>query len=346
MNKSIASSSVGQAQMGAGSTTKTSSTPPLSYSHRPDAGRRGPDPLEYQHRHASMAEHAKRLALRYHHSRTRQSYYRQLRLIADHFDCDPATLTESQLRDYFLHVKTVKHWRPKTVRQAAACARLFFVDQLGHEDWSVFSQIRARDQDRLPAVMTRDQVIQLLAHIRLRRYRTPIKLIYCCGLRLSECLNLTIHDIRGNEGKLWVRSGKGGRDRMVPIAKTMVEDLRRYWNVHRHPLMLFPNVGRGSHDREDVAARMHRAQTPMPVSSLQRLIVVARKELNLPEATVHTLRHSFATHLIEAGAPIHAVKELLGHQQINTTMIYLHLTHQVQHDCRELIEGLCQRLPR
>lgn len=84
----------------------------------------------------------------------------------------------------------------------------------------------------------------------------------------------------------------------------------------------------------------------MPVSSLQRLILVARKELNLPEATVHTLRHSFATHLIEAGAPIHAVQALLGHQQINTTMIYLHLTHQVQHDCRELIEGLCRRLPR
>jgi hypothetical protein len=155
MNESIPSPSVGQAQMGAGSTSK--SNQPLSFHHRPDAGRRGPDPLEYQHRHASMSEYAKRLALRYDHSRTRQSYYRQLRLIADHFNLDPASLTEPQVRDYFLHVKTIKHWKPKTVRQAAACARLFFVDQLGHGDWSVFSQIRARDQDRLPAVMTRDK---------------------------------------------------------------------------------------------------------------------------------------------------------------------------------------------
>jgi site-specific recombinase XerD len=91
---------------------------------------------------------------------------------------------------------------------------------------------------------------------------------------------------------------------------------------------------------------MHQAQTPMPVSSLQRLIVVARKELGIPEATVHTLRHSFATHLIEAGAPIHAVKELLGHRQIQTTMIYLHLTHRIGRDCRELIGALCLGLPR
>jgi len=144
MNKPIASFSVGQAQMGAGSTSKT--IQPLSFHHRPDAGRRGPDPLTYQHRYASMAEYAKLLALRYNSSRTRQSYYRQLRLIMDHFNCDPASLTEYQLRDYFLHVKTIKQWRPKTIRQAAACARLFFVDQLGHEDWSVFSQIRARDK--------------------------------------------------------------------------------------------------------------------------------------------------------------------------------------------------------
>jgi site-specific recombinase XerD len=293
-----------------------------------------------------MKDYAQLLALRYEHSRTRQSYYRQLRLLSEHYRADPATLTEAQVRDYFLHVKTVKHWRPKTVRQAAACARLFFVDLLQRGDWTVFSQIRARDQDRLPAVMTRDQVTRLLTHIRLRRYRTPIKLIYCCGLRLSECLNLTIHDIRGDEGKLWVRGGKGGKDRMVPVSRIMVEDLRRYWRFHRHSLLLFPNVGRGSNDPAQLAARMRRSRTPMPVSSLQRLIVVARKELGIPEATVHTLRHSFATHLIEAGAPIHAVKELLGHAQIETTMIYLHLTHRTEMDCRALIESLCQGLPR
>lgn len=338
--------SVPQLQAQTSSPAQRAADRPLSFNNRPDVGRRGPDPLEYQHRYTSLRDYAQLLVLRYHHGRTRHAYYRQLRLVSDHFACDPATLSQSQVRDYFLHVKTVKHWKPKTIRQAAACARLFFVEQLGHADWTVFSQIHAHDQARYPAVMTRDQVVRLLQHIRLRRYRIPIKLIYCCGLRLSECLNLTIHDIRGDEGKLWVRSGKGGRDRMVPICPAMVQDLRRYWSVHRHPLLLFPNVGRGSQEPADVAARMHAARAPMPVSSLQRLIVVARTELGLPEATVHTLRHCFGTHLIEAGAPIHAVKELMGHQQIATTMIYLHLTHRIERDCRDLIQALCQGLPR
>jgi integrase/recombinase XerD len=314
--------------------------------HRPDAGRRGRDPLDYQHRHPSLGDFARLLGLRYHLPRTRHSYYRQMRLIADHFACDPATLTEEQLRDYILHVKTRKQWKPKTIRQAAAAARMFYVELLGQGAWTVFSQIRARDEEHLPAVLTRSEVIALLRHIRLRRYRTPLKLIYCCGLRLSECLNLTVHDIDGDQGKLWVRGGKGGRDRMVPIAAAMVEDLRRYWAFHRHRLLLFPNVGRGRCHPDHLAARMRRATAPIPVSSLQRLILVARAQLNLPQASVHTLRHSFATHLVEAGASIHTVKDLLGHRAIETTMIYLHLTHRTREECRELVERLCEELPR
>ncbi|HEY5893019.1 MAG TPA: tyrosine-type recombinase/integrase [Chthoniobacterales bacterium] len=140
----------------------------------------------------------------------------------------------------------------------------------------------------------------LLAHVRLRRYRTPLKLIYCCGLRLGECLSLTIHDILGDENKLWVRNGKGHQDRLLPLPGRMVRELRRYWAFHRHPLLIFPNVGRGNSEPQSLADRMRRAKTPMPYSSLQRLVLVARKELNLPSASVHTLRQSFDTHLLEA----------------------------------------------
>lgn len=310
------------------------------------AGRRERDPLLYAHPYDSMRRYAELLALRHDSARTRHSYYRAMRLLHEHFATDPATLGEDQFRDYILHVKTRKAWKPKTIRQTVACARLFFVEMLGHAEWKVFSQIRTRDHDELPAVLTREQVRRLLGAIRLRRYRTPIKLIYCAGLRLSECLSLTIHDILGKEGKLMVREGKGGRDRMVPLAPEMVEDLRRYWAFHRHPLLVFPNAGRGPCAPDKLAQRMRQATGPMPVSSLQRLVIVARKELDIPDATIHSLRHSFATHLVEAGAHLHTVQALLGHKQIETTMVYLHLTHHSDQNSRTLVEKLCKGLPR
>lgn len=313
---------------------------------RPKAGRAQRDPIDYDsHPYPSMKQFAQFLALRFDTPRTRHSYYRQMRLVHEFCGIDPATLTEEHVRDYILHVKTKKLWKPKTIRQSAAAARLFFEGMIGHTDWKVFSQIRTKDLEELPAVITRDEIVQLLRHIRIRRYRTPVKLIYCCGLRLSECLSLTIHDIDAKERKLWIRGGKGGKDRMVPIAAAMIGDLRRYWAFHRHPLLLFPNVGRGDNDRQKTAARMKQAERPMPVSSFQRLIVVARKELGIEKCTVHTLRHSFATHMVEAGASIHTVKDLLGHKNINTTMVYLHLTHRSEQDCRGLMETLCRGLP-
>jgi len=246
----------------------------------------------------------------------------------------------------FLFVKLQKHWQPKTLRQARAAARLFFVDHLARADWQVFAQIRAKDHDTLPAVLTRQQVHALLAAIRLRRYRTPIKLIYVCGLRLSECLGLTIHDIAAREHKLFIRGGKGRRDRVVPLPASMVLELRDYWSFHRHPLLLFPNVGRGDRQPRALAARMRTATGPMPHSSLQRLLIVARKQLNLPAVSIHSLRHSFATHLLEAGAHLHTIQQLLGHKQITTTMIYLHLTHQSTQDALRLMDALCRGLPR
>ena len=310
------------------------------------AGVRQCDPLYYRHPYDSMRRYAELLAVRHDSPRTRHSYYRAMRLLHEHYRVDPATLGEAEFRDYILHVKTRKAWKPKTIRQSVACARLFYIEMLGLEEWRVFSQIRIRDHGELPAVLTREQVMRLLRSIRLRRYRIPIKLIYCAGLRLSECLSLTVHDIFGEEGKLMVRGGKGGRDRMVPLAAQMVEDLRRYWKFHRHPLLLFPNIGRGACAPAQIAGRMRRATEPMPVSSLQRLVVVARRELDIPDATLHTLRHSFATHLIEAGASLHTVQALLGHKQINTTMVYLHVTHRSDENSRALVERLSSGLPR
>jgi site-specific recombinase XerD len=303
------------------------------------------NPVDYQHPYDSMERFAKSLALLYDANRTRHTYYRQLRLLHEHCACDPAQITEAQLRDYFLFIKLQKQWKPKSIRLTRAATRMFFVDLFGHSDWTVFSQVRTRDHDTLPAVLTRQQVRDLLVFIRLRRYRTPIKLIYACGLRLSECLALTIHDINGSENKLFIRNSKGHQDRVVPLPTCLCRELQRYWRFHRHPLLLFPNVGRGDNNPQALAQRMHQATAPMPCSSLQRLIIIARKQLNVPQASIHSLRHSFATHMLEAGAHLHTIQTLLGHKQITSTMIYLHLTHQTVRDALSLMDELCRQLP-
>lgn len=330
------------------STPRPEHNPPSAQSgapRHPDPRRRV-DPLDYDHPWPAMAEFAKRLALRHDDNRTRHTYYRAMRLVHEFCKCDPALITQDQFRDYILHVKTVKGWKPKTIRQTVACAKLFFVEMLGHTDWTVFSQIKTKDHDELPAVLTREQVRNLLLRIRLRRYLIPIKLIYCCGLRLSECLSLTIHDILGKENKLMIRNSKGQKDRMVPLPTPMYQDLRDYWAFHKNPLLIFPCGGRGHHDREALRQRMRAAKDPMPLASIQTLMVAARKELNIPYGSAHTLRHSFATHMLESGASLHTIQALLGHKQINTTMVYLHLTHQSAQDALRLMDGLCTGLPR
>lgn len=293
-----------------------------------------------------MGHFAQLLALRYDEVRTRHAYYRHMRLVHEFFACDPALLVESQMREFLLHVKMTLHWKPKTLRQSIASALVFYTELLGLPRWAVFGQVSTKDHDELPAVLSRDQVRALLAHVRLRRYRTPLKLIYCCGLRLSECLNLTIHDVLGKEGKLWVRASKGSKDRLVPLPPTMLEDLRKYWSFHRHPRLLFPNAGRGSNAADSLRRRMHEAIDPMPHNSLQRLLVEARGVLNIPSATPHTLRHSFATHMIEGGASLKMVQHLLGHKNLSTTEIYLHLTLQSEQAALALMSTLCDGLPR
>lgn len=310
------------------------------------AGRHYANPVDYDHPYPSMAHFARFLAVHYDANRTRHAYYRQMRLLHEHVGADPQSFTEPQVFEYFVFVKTKKNWQPKSIRQASAAARMFYVELLGRSGWKVFAQVRARDHDRLPHVLTRQQVHALLAYIRLRRYRTPLKLIYCCGLRLHECLRLTIHDIAGRENKLFIRDAKGHCDRVLPLPTSMYHELRDYWSFHRHPLLIFPTVGRGENTPQAVARRMHEATRPMPCTSLQRLIILARTQLNLPAASLHSLRHSFATHLLEAGAHLHTIQKLLGHKQITSTMIYLHLTHQSTQEALRLMDQLCRDLPR
>jgi len=170
-------------------------------------------------------------------------------------------------------------------------------------------------------------------------------------LYLLVGLLLGLSALIGGLGLYGMKVAVGGletvyQDRVVPLPTSLYEELGRYWKFHRHPLLLFPNVGRGENTPEAVAKRMREAMAPMSCSALQRLLIVARKELNIPAASIHSLRHSFATHLLEAGAHLHTIQRLLGHKQITSTMVYLHLTHQTTREALGLMDELCRNLPR
>jgi site-specific recombinase XerD len=281
------------------------------------------NPLHYKHSYAIMEQFAEHLQLKDVSERTMCSYYRGMRLVFEHFGKNPKYLTQKQIRSYIIHVKEVKGWSASTIRQSIASCRMFYRDMLG-KDWRLWGVVTVRDKVRLPVVMSMEEVRAILRQVRFGRYRVPLELIYCCGLRLSEAVNLELTDIEGGQNRLKVRGGKGDKERYVPLSGHMYQKLRRYWKRHRNPRWLFPTAGRGRN--KDVTLRMRHTDMPMGMGSLQNAFARARKTAGIRKrASIHTLRHSYATHLLALGVNIRQLQLYLGHAHIDTTTVYTHL---------------------
>jgi integrase/recombinase XerD len=252
-------------------------------------------------------------------ARTQESYVRAVRQLAEHYHKSPDLITEAELRQYFLYLKNVKHYaRPTTT--IAICGIRFFFERTLDKDWTTFNLVRPAPEKKLPVILSREEVRQLLALIRLPRYKVCLTTIYSCGLRLQEGTNLRVADIDSARLMIHVRHGKGAKDRYVPLPARTLELLRQYWKQHRHPLLLFPAEGRNHLD-------LARSTEPMSKRSVQDAFHAALKESRLNKhASVHTLRHSWATHLLEAGVNLRLIQEWLGHNSPATTSVYTHLT--------------------
>jgi integrase/recombinase XerD len=165
-----------------------------------------------------------------------------------------------------------------------------------------------------------------------------LQTIYSCGLRLQEGTRLRVADIDSSRMMLNVRSGKGDKDRCVPLPRTTLLILREYWKTHRNKVWMFPACGRGGIHRPH-------AEEPMNVSSVQDAFRAALKEAKIQKkANIHTLRHSYATHLLEAGVHLRQIQEFLGHTSPKTTSIYTHLTEISQQQARKIIDTLMEGL--
>jgi len=279
---------------------------------------------------------------------TKKEYLRYVCKLAQHFQCDPATLTENQIREYFLFLRQHKHYKAAPMKAAKYSLLCFYLDCIQVQGWTVFKEVRIAEPQVLPLVLSRTEVQSLLAALTEPRFRTCLRLMYHCGLRVGEAVSIQVTDIHGRVAppRLHIRNGKGGKDRFVPIAASMIEELRHWWRTHQNPKFLFPSPGRGWADRTlSLSQSLARSTAPMSVSSVQMAYRLARAASAVNSAsTTHSLRHSYATHLLEEGVSLRQISQYLGHESLETTVIYTHLTAISEAKTQAALQALYQPL--
>jgi integrase len=251
-------------------------------------------------------------------ARTQEAYVRAVRKLADPYATSPDLITEEELRLYFLHRTTVSRWSRVACPIALGGIKVFSAQPL-RRDWATVGLAKPKRLKSLPTVLSREEVRRSLACVPICRHRVCLATISSCGLRLGEGRTLQIPDIDSARMVLPVH-GKGNTDRSVPLPTRTLQLLRELWKRHHHPQWLFPAPGRSGCGEAT-------AVTPLPVASVQSAFKEALAKARGPKrASVHTLRHSSATLLLEQGVDLRIIQQLLGHANPQTTMLYTHLT--------------------
>ena len=252
--------------------------------------------------------------------RTQQAYLACVRQLAEHFHKAPEETTPEELRQYFLHLKTERRFNRSTSTQAICAIKMFWEKSLRRPWPAEVELVRATPEFKLPVILSTTEVRQILAAVPALDHRVALTTIYSCGLRLREALNLEVGDIDAQRMFLHIRAGKGNRDRYVPLPQRTLLLLREGWKAHRHPRLLFPAKG---HNGQGAAT----AAEPMCRTTLQRAFRLALKASGVKKAAhIHSLRHSYATHLLEQGENLRQLQVNLGHKSPTATVIYTHLT--------------------
>ena len=267
---------------------------------------------------------------------TQEMYARAVRQLAEYYGKSPAQISDEELRQYFLYLKNVKK-RSRSTSTIALCAIKLLYEQTLNREMPTLNQVRPAAEQKLPVVLSREEVHRVLGCLRQPHYRVCLSTIYSCGLRVGECVRLQISDIDSARMQLRVRQGKGRKDRYVPLPERTLELLREYWLSHRHAVWLFPARNRGG--------AVPLATQPMNRKGVNVAFAAALKESGVQkQATVHTLRHSWATHLLEAGVSLRTIQTYLGHSSPRTTALYTHLTQLTETQAAKAIDQLLEGL--
>jgi site-specific recombinase XerD len=253
-----------------------------------------------------------------------------VRKLSEYYGKSPDLVTAEELRQYFLYLKTEKKLARQTSTQNICAIKLFWEKTL-RQPWPVeVGLVRANPRFKLPVVLSAREVRQILEQVKGFDHRVCLATIYSCGLRLSEGLHLQVPDVDSQRMFLHIRAGKGARDRYVPLPERTLQLLREQWKTHRHPQWLFPAKGHSGLGAPT-------ATEPVKRTTLQRAFRLALRASGVKKAAhIHTLRHSYATHLLERGENLRQIQVNLGHKSPTATVLYTHLTNlcKTQHQKR------------
>lgn len=266
--------------------------------------------------------------------RTHDGYLRAIRQLADFCQTTPDQINEDQLRQFFLHLKVERNFAPGSLRVALSGLKFFFRTTCPRT-WQTLDTLKIPTSKTLPEVLTREQVHRIIEQCHTQRVAVYLWTVYSMGLRLEEGLNLQVGDIDSARGMVHIHRGKGAKDRYIPLPTSTLLQLRSYWSTHRHPRWIFPAEGR-EHDCSS-------AITPMAPTTVQGAMKKITRQINFgKKVSIHTLRHCYATHLLEAGVTLRVIQKYLGHSSLQTTTVYLHLTETAEVDARKAIEAIFQ----
>jgi integrase/recombinase XerD len=271
-------------------------------------------------------------------ARTQEAYVRAVWQLAQYYQRRPDQLSDEELRQYFLYLTNEKKLARSTAT-IALCGIKFFYQQTLKQDWPTLRFVRPAAEHKLPVILSRDEVRRLLTAVRIPVYRACLTTIYACGLRLLEGTRLQVPDVDSARMLLHIH-GKGKQDRYVPLPQSTLALLRAHWRTHRSPQWLFP-----APTRHGLAHSLKHDGGPVTRSSLQSAFRRAVQGAGIAKrAHVHTLRHSYATHLLEAGVNLRLIQDSLGHRSPRTTAIYTHLTGEVRATLTEPLNQLMRDL--
>lgn len=287
------------------------------------------NPQQHTHFQQLYQAHLNHLLLQGKRPATIDAYARAVRRISHHYDCPPDQLSLNQLKNYFAQLIRTHSW--STVKLDRNGLQFFYRYTLNRQ-WEWVDIVKPPKVKTLPDVLSVDEVSLLLNNTRQLRYQSFFFTLYSLGLRLGEGLGLTVADIDSAQHQVHVRNAKGGKDRLVPLPERTLGVLRHYWQQHKHPSLLFPGQRR-------------LANRPMPRGSVQKAFKQVCRDGGIHKhISPHSLRHCYATHLLQQGLDLRSLQVLLGHNSLNTTARYTRLTDVKQADTARAVNELADGL--